>query len=117
MIKNIAGQIIAAVRPQISPLRLAFPRVQLANRRFIGMQTAGMAQMFHQTIHQGREGDPQLTDPGTHRPAREHHPLTLGHLLQPIQGQMIEILGQRHIGQEARGRQATIDDRRGTGAA
>jgi len=48
--KRIAIQVVAAVGPEIGPFGLAFARVQLLYRGFVGRQTLALAQFLRQTV-------------------------------------------------------------------
>ena len=67
-------QIVAAIGPQISPLRLALAGVQRLDRCFVGVQHLPPFEPHPQAIRQGLKPDPQRVHPLGQRRAGDRHP-------------------------------------------
>ncbi len=106
-------QVIAAVSPQISAPGLAAARIELLDRRFIGMQNLALFEQQRQSIHQGLQRHAQLTDPLRQRRAGDRHALARADLLDPIQRQMIQVFLDQDPRMQAGSGQSTIDERGG----
>lgn len=98
------------IGPEVGVARLAAARVELAHRRFIGMQAIVLPQQFGQPVRQRLQGHADAADPvGQGRP-RQRHALARCDLLDPVQRQVVEILAGGDPGQQAHRGHAAIDD-------
>ena len=90
--------------------RLAAARVELAHRRFIGMQAIVLPQQFGQPVRQRLQGHADAADPVSQGRTGQRHALARCDLLDPVQRQVVEILAGGDPGQQAHRGHAAIDD-------
>lgn len=98
------------IGPEVGVARLAGPRVELAHRRFIGMQAIVLPQQFGQPVRQRLQGHADEADPVGQGRTGQRHTLARCDLLDPVQRQVVEILAGGDQGQQSHCGHAAIDD-------
>ena len=98
-----------AVRPQISPMRLASARIKHRHRCFIGMQHRVGQHLGFQRINQRLQGDAHPAYPLGQGRLRNRQAGSAEDAFLTVQGQMIQILGNQDVGEQTRARDALVD--------
>ncbi|CQR34789.1 conserved hypothetical protein [Thiomonas arsenitoxydans] len=107
----------AAVDPDISAVCLARARRQLGYRGLIGMQHGLLQQMVFEGLGQRFQAHPAQAHPLRQARAREVHAAAAVNLLLAVQRQVIVVLGQHHLRQQAGGGNAFVNELRWQGCS
>jgi hypothetical protein len=102
-----------SVSEQIGPLGLACARIELGDRGFIGVQYLGREQPGTQRIDQGLQAQADMAQPFRQRAARQGDVVTGEDRFLTLQRQVVGVLLDGDLGQQARRGAAAVDERRG----
>ena len=91
-------------------MRLAGARIQHRHRRFISMQHRVGQHLGFQRIDQRLQGDAHLADPLGERRLRNRQAGPAKDAFLTIQWQVIQVLGDQHMREQAGGRDTLVDD-------
>lgn len=100
---------IGAVSPQVGVFGLAAAGIELAHRRFVGVQATSLPEQFGQPVGQRLQSHADAPDPLAHRGAGQWHACACRNLFDPVQRQMIEVLANGDPSQQANSGHATVD--------
>ena len=104
-----------AVHPNVGLLRLAAPRCQQRHRRLVGVDHALAEDEVFERVDQRRQANAADAHPLGHAGAGNVNTRAGVNLFLAVQRQMIIVLGHHDLGQQARSRDALVDDLRGQG--
>lgn len=104
-----ARQVIAAIRPEVSPFGFALARIELLGC-FVSMQAGPLMPSLRESLRQRLQSKADAPAPFGQRATGKCHVLTRRNLFEPIKRQVIEVFAGRHPGQQARDRHAAIND-------
>lgn len=100
----------AGVGPEIGAMRLACAGCQHRHRRLVVVQHRQAQQVGLHGVDQRLQAHTAHTHPGRQRRARDGQAGALEDGFLAIQRQMVRVLGDEHMGEQAGGRQALVDD-------
>ena len=124
MLAGAAGAVIeqddrrtigGTVRKEVGAFGLASARVELCHRRLVGVQHGRVEQAGAQGIDQRLQRQADHADPFGQRRARQCDAVAREDRFLPVQRQVVGVLLDRDLGQQARGGEAAVEDRRGDG--
>ena len=107
------GPVITRIDPDPSRLGLAGAGGQHLHRRVIGEDRLGRQDMASDDVSQRFQKGGDLADPIGQRGTVEIEPLAVEDLALAIQGKMISVFADQHMGQETGPRVAPLDGARG----
>jgi len=99
-----------AVAPQVRPVGLAMAGLEHGHRCLVGVQHRLTQQFGREGVHQRLQLHAALAHPLRQRGAGDQVSGTLEDRFLAVQGQVVQVLGHQHLGQEIRGGQALVDD-------
>ncbi len=117
IVKHHGRRSRAAVHPDIGAVGLARARSELGYRGLIGMQHGLLQQMVFEGLGQRFQAHAAQAHPLRHARAREVHAAAAVNLLLAVQRQVIVVLGQHHLRQQAGGGNAFVNELRWQGCS
>jgi len=98
------------VGPKVSPVGFFLAGAEHLDRGFVGVQHRMGEQFCLERIDQRLELHPTDADPLGQGRAGERHPGPGKDAFLAVERQMVSVFGDQHVGQEAGGREALVDD-------
>ncbi len=103
------GERCAAVRPHIGPVGFLLARGQHGHRGLVGVQHRLGQQCGAQSVDQGLQAHTAGAHPLGQRGTRDRQARPAEDAFLAVQGQMIGVLGDEHLGQQPGGGEAFVD--------
>ena len=108
-IRPAPASLLAGIDPQPPRLRATAPRIEHRNRRVVGEQIIGDEHLIAEPAVQRFQPPGRAADPAGERRALQIDAMPGEDFRLPVEGQVIAVLGNQHLGEEARRREASGD--------